>query len=252
MAEQKQVSDLVASIDDAAQLRSLASVAEEAEQFDDMAQVVKKLVSVASPLSKDDRNLLSVAFKNRVGGDRNAVRTLESEDQVPDNCKPARNAYLAILVKRVENQCKEIIALLKEKLITQAESESADTYVFYTKMAADYYRYAAEATNDDAAKQEFKDGAKEFYGKAWARAEQDDGLPSTSPIRLGLALNYSVCRYEILGEKKDACDMAKKAFDDAIAKLDELNEEEYKDATLIMQLLRDNLTLWTSEENENE
>ena len=40
------------------------------------------------------------------------------------------------------------------------------------------------------------------------------------------------------------------AFDDAIAELDTLDEESYKDSTLIMQLLRDNLTLWTSEDNE--
>ena len=37
------------------------------------------------------------------------------------------------------------------------------------------------------------------------------------------------------------------AFDDAIAELDTLSEESYKDSTLIMQLLRDNLTLWTSD-----
>lgn len=41
--------------------------------------------------------------------------------------------------------------------------------------------------------------------------------------------------------------MAKGAFDDAIAELDTLSEESYKDSTLIMQLLRDNLTLWTSD-----
>ena len=33
------------------------------------------------------------------------------------------------------------------------------------------------------------------------------------------------------------------AFDEAIAQLDQLNEESYKDSTLIMQLLRDNLTV---------
>jgi len=41
--------------------------------------------------------------------------------------------------------------------------------------------------------------------------------------------------------------LAKQAFDDAIAELDTLSEESYKDSTLIMQLLRDNLTLWTSD-----
>ena len=43
-----------------------------------------------------------------------------------------------------------------------------------------------------------------------------------------------------------ACHLAKQAFDDAIAELDSLSEESYRDSTLIMQLLRDNLTLWTS------
>ena len=46
---------------------------------------------------------------------------------------------------------------------------------------------------------------------------------------------------------KKACKMARDAFDDAIADLDSVADEFYKDATLIMQLLRDNLTLWTEE-----
>ncbi|KAI3740039.1 hypothetical protein L2E82_30456 [Cichorium intybus] len=44
-----------------------------------------------------------------------------------------------------------------------------------------------------------------------------------------------------------ACHLAKQAFDEAISELDSLSEESYKDNTLIMQLLRDNLTLWTSD-----
>ena len=72
-------------------------------------------------------------------------------------------------------------------------------------------------------------------------------LPSTHPIRLGLALNFSVFYYEILNAPDRACKLAKTAFDEAIAELDSLNEDSYKDSTLIMQLLRDNLTLWTSD-----
>ena len=49
----------------------------------------------------------------------------------------------------------------------------------------------------------------------------------------------------------EACAFAKQAFDDAIAELDTLDEESYKDSTLIMQLLRDNLTLWTSDDDDN-
>lgn len=62
-----------------------------------------------------------------------------------------------------------------------------------------------------------------------------------------MALNFSVFYYEILNSPDRACRLAKAAFDDAIAELDTLAEDSYKDSTLIMQLLRDNLTLWTSD-----
>lgn len=72
-------------------------------------------------------------------------------------------------------------------------------------------------------------------------------LAPTHPIRLGLALNFSVPYYEILNSPNRAYNLAKHAFVEAIAELDTLGEESYKDSTLIMQLLRDNLTLWTSD-----
>merc|ERR1712014_548902 len=87
--------------------------------------------------------------------------------------------------------------------------------------------------------------ALEAYNQASNIANQE--LPPTHPIRLGLALNFSVFNYEILNSPERACHLAKQAFDDAIAELDTLSEESYKDSTLIMQLLRDNLTLWTSD-----
>ncbi|CAK9196492.1 unnamed protein product [Sphagnum troendelagicum] len=72
-------------------------------------------------------------------------------------------------------------------------------------------------------------------------------LAPTHPIRLGLALNFSVFYYEIVNSPNCACTLAKQAFDEALAELDKLGEESYKDSTLIMQLMWDNLTLWTSD-----
>ena len=77
-------------------------------------------------------------------------------------------------------------------------------------------------------------------------------LSNTHPVKLGLALNHSVFYYEIMQNPEKACNMARAAFDEAISDLDNVEDEDYKDATLIMQLLRDNLTLWTSELIEEE
>jgi 14-3-3 protein epsilon len=58
--------------------------------------------------------------------------------------------------------------------------------------------------------------------------------------------------YKVLNDPGKACQMAKQAFDDAIADIEQIDEDLYKDATTIMQLIRDNLTLWTSELEEND
>merc|ERR1711904_215936 len=90
--------------------------------------------------------------------------------------------------------------------------------------------------------------AHDAYKEATNIAQAE--LLVTHPIRLGLALNFSVFHYEVLNNPDEACKMARQAFEDAIAELDNVSEESYKDSTLIMQLLRDNLTLWTSNDDE--
>merc|ERR1711994_890714 len=122
---------------------------------------------------------------------------------------------------------------------TQAESK-----VFYLKMKGDYFRYLAEVAVADA-KTAVIDDSQKAYQDAFEISKSK--MQPTHPIRLGLALNFSVFYYEILNSPDRACRLAKAAFDDAIAELDTLSEESYKDSTLIMQLLRDNLTLWTSD-----
>ena len=102
----------------------------------------------------------------------------------------------------------------------------------------DYHRYLAEFAVSEKRKGS-ADQSLEAYKAATEIASTD--LAPTHPIRLGLALNFSVFYYEILNSPDQACHLAKQAFDDAIAELDTLSEESYKDSTLIMQLLRDNL-----------
>merc|ERR1712032_21161 len=155
--------------------------------------------------------------------------------------------YAKEYCKKVEGElqdiCDTILELLDKNLIPKAGN--GESKVFYQKMKADYYRYIAEFTDGDA-KSKAAENARLAYDEARKVAEKD--LVVTHPIRLGLALNYSVFLYEVLSNPDEACKMARTAFEDAIAELDNVAEDSYKDSTLIMQLLRDNLTLWTSDQ----
>jgi len=227
-------------------LLELIRLAENSERYEDMCRFVKKLVESKSSQGKDldveERNLLSVAYKNVVGQKRAAWRTLSGGFEDMD--EQLIEIYTKLVEDELENVCKDVLDVLTNFLLKNVKGHNDETEVFYYKMAGDYYRYLAEFRDNDA-----KKNAKEFYSKAMDIATAS--LPETHPTRLGLALNFSVCYYEILKEPEKACELAKKAFDSGIAKLDTLNDASYKDSTLIMQLLRDNLTLWTSEQEEN-
>merc|ERR1711920_472194 len=155
--------------------------------------------------------------------------------------------YCGKVETELQKICDTILGLLDGNLISKAGS--GESKVFYQKMKADYYRYIAEFRDGDA-KSKAAESARQAYEAANEVAKKD--LVVTHPIRLGLALNYSVFQYEVLQQPDEACKMARTAFEDAIAELDNVAEESYKDSTLIMQLLRDNLTLWTSDQEGNQ
>ncbi|VDN02970.1 unnamed protein product [Thelazia callipaeda] len=271
-----------------------AKLAEQAERYDDMAQSMKRVTELGAELSNEERNLLSVAYKNVVGARRSSWRVISSIEQKTEGSEKKQQMakeYREKVEKELRDICQDVLNLLEKYLIPKAGNP--ESKVFYLKMKGDYYRYLAEvASGDDRSVvveksqqsyQEAFDIAKDkmqpthpirlglalnfsvFYyeilnapdkasvadagQKAYSEALEiaKAQLSTTHPVRLGLALNYSVFFYEISSSPDRACQLAKQAFDDAIAELDTLNEDSYKDSTLIMQLLRDNLTLWTSD-----
>lgn len=111
-------------------------------------------------------------------------------------------------------------------------------------MKADYHRYLAEFASQENHSKHSQDAHDSYKAASDIALSQ---LPPTHPTRLGLALNFSVFYYEVFSSPEKACVLAKAAFDDAISAMDSLDEEQYKDSATIMQLLRDNLTLWTSD-----
>lgn len=237
-------------------LVEMAKLAEQAERYDDMVQYMTELTKKNSILTDEQRNLLSVAFKNVVGARRSAWRittSMESryKDKGDNGSAELAVAYRKEIEDELEKRCNDVLELIDSHLLANLEEEdkpgNMEAKVFYLKMKGDYFRYLVEVKTGDS-RDDLAGKSKEAYGKATEEAEV---LPNTHPIKLGLALNYSVFHYEIMNDGNKACELAKKAFDDAIAELDSLKEDSYKDSTLIMQLLRDNLTLWTSE-NDND
>ena len=225
-----------------------AKLAEQAERYDEMADYMKAVGDEGSELSVEERNLLSVAYKNTVGSRRAAFRIISSVEQKEkskgnDTQAGFAKDYRVKVEDELQKICNNILGLLDKTLIPKATQ--AESKVFYQKMKADYYRYIAEFRSGEE-KTKAAEEARKAYAEA-AKVAKDD-LAVTHPIRLGLALNYSVFMYEVLNDPDEACKMARTAFEDAIAELDNVAEDSYKDSTLIMQLLRDNLTLWTSDQ----
>lgn len=222
-----------------------AKLAEQAERYDDMAAAMKEVTETGVELSNEERNLLSVAYKNVVGARRSSWRVISSIEQKTEGSERKQQMakeYRVKVEKELREICYDVLGLLDKHLIPKASNP--ESKVFYLKMKGDYYRYLAEVATGETRTSVVEDSQK-AYQDAFEISKAK--MQPTHPIRLGLALNFSVFYYEILNSPDKACQLAKQAFDDAIAELDTLNEDSYKDSTLIMQLLRDNLTLWTSD-----
>ncbi|KAJ8640414.1 hypothetical protein MRB53_017108 [Persea americana] len=225
----------------------MAKLSEQAERYDEMVECMKKVAKLDLELTVEERNLLSVGYKNVIGAHRASWRIMSSIEQKEESKGNEHNVklikgYCQKVEEELSKICHDILTIIDKHLIPS--SGSGESTVFYYKMKGDYCRYLAEFKTDQERK-EAADQSLKGYEAASNIANTD--LPSTHPIRLGLALNFSVFYYEIMNSPERACHLAKQAFDEAIAELDTLSEESYKDSTLIMQLLRDNLTLWTSD-----
>nr|Q24902.3 RecName: Full=14-3-3 protein homolog 1; AltName: Full=Emma14-3-3.1 [Echinococcus multilocularis]AAC48315.2 Emma14-3-3.1 [Echinococcus multilocularis] len=220
-----------------------AKLAEQAERYDDMAGACKTMAEMGNELNNEERNLLSVAYKNVLGARRSSWRIMSSiaKKQAGTPLADQTDIYLKKVEEELIPICNDVLAL---PVLPITEKIGAEAKIFYYKMMGDYYRYLAEVQEGEQ-NDKSTEAAEEANQKATSLAEAE--LSVTHPIRLGLALNFSVFYYEIKNMPEKACSLAKAAFDAAITEVDSIKDETYKDSTLIMQLLRDNLTLWNSE-----
>ncbi|KAJ1494047.1 14-3-3 domain-containing protein [Baffinella frigidus] len=235
-----------------------AQLSETAERYDEMRDTMKEVVDLAAGnLTEEERNLLGACFKHCVSSRRTTARMIASmEKKQPDESNKNKiKDFRSKVELELTAICEDILAILDAKLLPAASA--VDAKVFYQKMKGDYLRYLAEIAGADQ-----KKAVAAKCGDAYAEAQETaKTLSTTSALRLGLSLNQSVFFFEIQEDADAACAASKKAFEDATADLEEvasssfeggvevssvLDSSEYKKSTEILQLLRDNLTLWTS------
>ncbi|KAH0786106.1 14-3-3 protein [Histomonas meleagridis] len=230
----------------------MAQILDQTERHQEMVDAMKTVINLDPNLNADERNLLSVAYKNIVGSRRNGLRMIAAIiDHEESRGNTARveqlQAYKKTILEELEKYCSEVIALVDQKLLPAANTPEAR--VFYEKLKADYYRYVCES-KPEAEKEEPANKAKECYENALEIAKNE--IPPSRPTSLGLILNYSVFLYEIIGQKQVAIELAQKTYNECSQIVDDNTDNSYSEATMILQLLRDNVSLWTQEDTPQE
>lgn len=225
----------------------LAKLYENTEKFPLMVNAINKFVELNPKLSSDERSLLNTGYKNIIAKQRVAWRELATKERAEENNKKVIE-YIYELRKEVEEEIlsgsNKVLEVLDKFLIPNAEEK--ETKIFYLKLKADFLRYKAEVTLNNEYEKNYKESSI-AYAEGHALAQS---LPISNPIRLGLALNYSVLYYEVILNKEEAVNIAKESYDEAMKIIDELDKTKSKDTILIIQLLKENLDLWNKENEE--
>uniref|UniRef100_A0A1A9VXY9 14-3-3 protein zeta n=1 Tax=Glossina austeni TaxID=7395 RepID=A0A1A9VXY9_GLOAU len=227
---------------DKEELIQKAKLAELSERYDDMVEAMKSVAEIGGEFSNEERNLFSIAYKHVVAARRSSWRTISSIEHKSEETHKVTREYRELVEKELTEICHEILDILDKYLLPKARDP--ENKVFYLKMKGDCYRYLAEIATGSARKT-VAGYSQNAYQQAFEVGKAE--MEPIHPIRLSLALNFSVFFYEIEYAPEKACEFAKQALDEAISQEVKLSEELYKESRLILQLLRDNLTLWSSD-----
>lgn len=230
-------------------------------RYEEAMAYAVQFVELNPNLTIDERNLFVAAFKYPITKKRAAWRKVHNlEKQEIKDClekeeKTQKINYLKEIRHKIERELREIISQMITTLsvsLLPSSEESVDNAVYYFKLKGDYLRYLAEITGGKDRELALSE-ADESYSYGYQIA--DDGLEVTSVTRLGLCLNYSVFLWEMRELQREAALLAQNVFNQVVDKIDEMDKEKSKEIILIVQLLRENLLMWSKQvaiENDEE
>lgn len=232
----------------------LAQACERAGQFDRMRLHVEELFAALprdTELSFEELDLLEISLKNSIAPKRRSWRVIVDEERHQSGIGNERLAALARSEKiSAELELVEILGNgLDRTKDLLGRTLRLRSQIVLQKIKGDLSRYLAEiymARGSEAREQviEIAQQAKLAFDSA---TELSRELDVTDPLRLSVSLHYSLFTHEILGRPKQACFIARDAFAAGSAQLGSItNESSQKKSAHLLQLLRDNLCLWTS------
>tara|TARA_B110001469_G_scaffold122011_1_gene132096 strand:+ start:135 stop:665 length:531 start_codon:yes stop_codon:yes gene_type:complete len=117
-----------------------------------MVEFMKRVARTKPKMELEERNLLSVAYKNVVSARRASLRVIssiearEQEKGVGSSLLPNIAAYRSSVEDELQAICNDVLTLIDDYCLENAPETEPDSHVFYQKMKADYYRYLAEFT----------------------------------------------------------------------------------------------------------
>ena len=229
----------------------LSKLYERAERFQDMVSVINKFIEINPKLTKDEKNILSAGYKNILSDKRASWRLLNSMERKEAKKKSSQVPHIREIKSHIESELKKIFDdmhnLVDKYLLPNAEDP--ESKVFYLRLKGDHYRYLCEISKDKELEKAIEK-AEKVYKEAYEISEKE--LPFINSTRVGLCLNMALFLYEIKGDKKEGCKIAKKSFEESMKYLDDLEKFKSKDVLLLIQLLKENLIFWSSEMNEDE
>jgi len=225
-------------------LRYMAKACEKAQDYPEMLNYVRKIIDHEEDLSSEERSLLSTALKEISLPKRISWRALTKLYKAQEDPESQRSGALRTLRTDTEKDlhkfCQEYLKLIDESLLPRCEG-NVEGGVAFLKMKGDLYRYIAESSQGDS-KQKAADNALQFYTTAQESAGST--VKVGHPLMLSLALNYAILFYEVMEEPAKAIEIAHESMINALSELDQIEENIYKDSTHMLQILKDNISMW--------
>ena len=229
----------------------MAQILDQTDRREDTVNLMKHVVELDPCLSESERNLLSASYKHIISEHRNGLRILEAiaeheEGVATQHRKDQIQVIRGKIINDLNSTCNELINMIESKLMPASNDPKAT--IFYRKLVADYYRYMCEA-NSEPERNLYVEKAKESYQSALALAK--DEIKASSPAYLGLVLNYAVFTEEILGNTNEALTLAQNIYNESSPLIEDDNSDDsYSEASMILQLFRDNITAWSQKINQ--